>query len=70
MNQMFALINAMRNGRDPRQMLGQIARQNPLAAQALQIMDGKNPQELRMIVENMARERGTTFDEVVRQIGV
>lgn len=70
MNPLMMLMQAARNGQNPMQMIRQIAPNNPVAAQALQIMQGKDSQQLRQTVENMARERGMTFDEVVNRMGL
>ena len=51
-------------------MLQQLASSNPQAAQALQLLSGKTPQQLQQIALNMARERGTTVEDVARQLGI
>lgn len=71
MNNMFGyMINLARNGGDPRNMLAQMARSNPEIARAHQMLSGKNAQQLQQIAENMARERGTTVDQIARQLGL
>lgn len=52
------------------QMLQQMAGQNPQAAQAMRLIQGKNPQQLRQIAENMAKERGVDLNQIARQMGV
>ena len=52
------------------QMLQQMAGQNPQAAQAMRLIQGKNPQQLRQIAENMAKERGVDLDQMARQMGL
>lgn len=64
------VLSAARNGADPRQTLAQIAAKNPQAAAALNMMRGKNPQQLRQMAQNMAKERGTTVEEVMRSLGM
>ena len=68
-NPMIALVNAAKNGGNPVQMLQQMAGQDPQVRQAMQMIQGKNPQQLRQMAENMARERGTNVDAVIKQLG-
>ena len=69
-NPMQLIMTAMRNGADPRQIIAQMARNNPQMAQAAQMIGGKSDAELRQIAMNMCRERGTNPDAVLRQLGL
>lgn len=68
-NPMIALVNAAKNGGNPVQMLQQMAGQDPQVRQVMQMIQGKNPQQLRQMAENMARERGTNVEAVIKQLG-
>ena len=63
---MMAMLQMARNGGNPMQML----QQNPQAAQAMRLIQGKNPQQLRQTAENMAKQRGTSVEEIARQLGL
>ena len=52
------------------QLLQQMAGRNSQAAQVMQMIRGKNPQQLRTMAENMCRERGTSVEQVARQLGI
>ena len=67
---MMQLIGAMRNGGNPYQLMQQMAASAPRAAQAMQMMQGKSPAELRQMATNMCRERGTTPEAVMQQLGI
>ena len=67
---MMQLIGAMRNGGNPYQLMQQMAMSDPRAAQAMQMMQGKSPAELRQMATNMCRERGTTPEAVMQQLGI
>ena len=54
---------------NPAPLLEQLARQNPAMRQAMDITRGKTPQEVRQIADNMARQRGTTVEEILRRMG-
>lgn len=69
-NPMMAMMQMMQSGRNPMQLLQQMAGQNPQAAQAMRLIQGKNPQRLRQTAENMAKQRGTSIEEIARQLGI
>ena len=68
-NPVIALVNAAKNGGSPMQMIQQMAGQDPQMRQFMQMVNGKNPQQLRQMAENMARERGTNVEAVIKQLG-
>lgn len=68
-NPMIALVNAAKNGGNPMQMIQQMAGQDPQMRQFMQMVNGKSPQQLRQMAENMARERGTNVEAVIKQLG-
>ena len=69
-NPIFQLASIAGNGGDAMQMLQRMAAQNPQAAQAINMIQGKTPQQLQQIATNMARERGTTPQEIARSLGL
>lgn len=69
-NPMVQLLSMTRQGGNPMQMIQQMAANNPQAAQAMRIMQGKSPEQLRQIATNMARERGMTVEQVMQQLGI
>lgn len=69
-NPIFQLANIARNGGNAIQMLQRMAAQNPQAAQAINMIQWKTPQQLQQIATNMARERGTTPQEIARSLGL
>ena len=64
------MVQMMRTGVNPMQMMQQVAAQNPVMRQAMDMARGKSPQELRQIADNMARQRGTTVEDIARQLGL
>lgn len=64
------MLQMARNGGNPMQMLQQMAGQNPQAAQAMRLIQGKKPQQLRQIAENMAKERGVDLNQMAHQMGI
>lgn len=69
-NPVLQMVGMLRNGKDPRQFLMQMAQNNPQVRQVMQMMQGKSPAELRQMADNIAAERGTTVEDVARQLGI
>ena len=69
-NPMQLLITAAMNGGNVNQMINQMARNNPQMAQASRMISGKSPAQLREMAMNMCRERGTSPEAVLRQLGL
>ena len=56
---------------DPLQMmLNQMIQSDPRARQAMQMLQGKSPRELEQLARNMAKERGVSIEDVMRQLGL
>lgn len=69
-NPMLQILQAMQMGRNPQMLMEQLARTNPQINQAMTMMQGKSPQEIRQMAENMCRERGTTPEQVMQMLGL
>lgn len=69
-NPIAALITAAQSGGNPMVLMRQMAMNDPRMAQAVNMMEGKSPQQLKSMAENMARERGTTVQDVARGLGI
>lgn len=67
MMQMMALLQA---GQNPNAILRMLAQNNPQVRQVMQMFSGKSPQQLQMMAQNMAAERGTSIEDVARQLGI
>lgn len=70
MNPMQMMMQMMQNRANPMQYLQNMAGQNPQAVAMMRLIQGKTPEQLHTIATNMAKERGTTLDEVARQMGI
>lgn len=64
------IFNAYKQGGSPIQMMQQMAGSSPQISQALQIINGKNPQQLQQIAMNMARERGIDINQLAQGLGL
>ena len=70
LNPLMQLGSMLAFGKTPEQALNVLAQQHPQVQQALKMLSGKNPAELEQIARNMAKERGTTIEDVARSLGV
>lgn len=64
------ILQAAMGGMRPAQFLQQMAGQNPIAAQAMNLIQGKTPEQLYQTADNMAKQRGTSVEEIARQYGI
>ena len=69
-NPIGLLIQAAQGGGDPMQIIGQLAGGNPMIAQGLQMVRGKSTDQLRQLAENMAKERETNVEDILRGLGL
>lgn len=70
MNLQQMIINQVMGGMNPVEALQRTGMMNPQIATALNVLNGKSPQQINTIAENMCRERGTTPQEVARSLGL
>lgn len=69
-NPIAQILGVARSGGNPMALIEQLAQGNPQFAQYRQMTQGKNPQQLEQMVRNMCRERGTTPENILQQIGI
>lgn len=69
-NPMMQIMAMMRNGGNPMAMLQGMASGNPQMAQALQMIQGKSPQQLQQMAMNMAQEQGININELIQSLGI
>lgn len=70
MNPMMQLVSLMKSGGNPQQLLMNMAQNNPQVQQVMQMVQGKSHAELRQMAQNIAAQRGTTIEDVARQLGI
>ena len=69
-NLLAAMMQIMRSGGNPMYLLQQMAAQDPQVSQAMRMIQGKSPQQLRSMAENMAKERGVSLEGMAHQMGI
>ena len=69
-NPVMMLVQAMQRGGNPMALMQQMAGSNPQVAQAMQLIQGRSPQQLQMMTQNMAKERGIDINQMLRDLGI
>lgn len=64
------IIQAVQNGANPNQLINQLAQTNPAIRQAMQMMSGKTPQQIRSMAMQAAQQRGVDLNQLARQWGI
>lgn len=64
------IIQMIQGSGNPQQMMMQMASQNPGLNQAMQMANGKTPDQLRQMAMSMAQERGIDLNALARQMGL
>lgn len=67
-NPLQQMLFMAKNGADPRQYLIQMAKNDPQAAQAARMLQGKTPAQLQQMALNMCRECGTTPEAIIQSL--
>ena len=71
MNNMIPmLVQAMNGGGNPMALMQMMAQRNPQVAQVVNLMQGKSPQQLQAMAQNMAQERGVDINQMLRDLGI
>lgn len=69
-NPIVQIQQLMKAGKNPSSVLQMMAQNNPQARQVIQMMSGKTPAQLEQMARNMAKERGTTIEDIARSMGI
>lgn len=69
MNPIMSIFQMMRSGGNPQNMLKQLMgnsqiANNPMATNAMEMLQSGNIDGLKSLAENLAKEKGTTVDDV------
>lgn len=70
MMNLMSLIQMGQRGQNPMGMLQQMAGSNPQINQAMQMLNGKNGQQLKQMAENLAKERGIPLEQIAQNMGL
>ena len=63
-------IQALQKGANPNQLMMQLAQNNPAVRQAMQMVNGKTPDQIRDMAQQMARQRGVDLNQLMQALGI
>ena len=67
------MMQMLQCSQNPNMLMEKMMAQNPLLSRAMQMAQGKNPQELAMIARNLAKQQGINdqqFAQLLGQFGI
>lgn len=67
---MMQILQMLQGGTNPMEMLQQMMGQDPRAGQAMKLLQGKSPQQMRTMAQNMAQQRGMSLEQFAGQFGL
>lgn len=70
MNPLAQLAQIAKQGQSIYPALMQMSRGDPRMMQAMQMMQGRSPDQMRQMVLNMARERGIDLNQMAQMYGL
>ncbi len=63
-------IQLLRSGANPDQLMMQLAQSSPEIRQAMQLVNGKTPEQIQSMVYQRAKEMGVDLNQIARQWGI
>lgn len=63
------IIQAVQNGANPNQLIAQLAQNNPAIRQAMQMINGKTPDQIRDMAQQRAKQMGVDLNQLAQQWG-
>lgn len=64
------ILQMVQRGGNPQQIIMQAAQQNPAIRQAMQMINGKSPQQIRDLAYQIAAQRGVNLEQFAQQLGI
>lgn len=64
------IIQAVQRGANPNQLMMQLAQSNPAIRQAMQLVNGKTPDQIRDMVQQRAQQMGVDLNQIEKQWGI
>lgn len=64
------ILQMVQQGANPQQLIMQAAQQNPAIRQAMQMVNGRTPGQIRDMAMNMAKQQGIDLNVLARNMGI
>ena len=69
-NPIMQMMGMLQNSKNPMAVMQKLAGQNPKLQQVMGMTQGKTPQQMQQMAENLAREKGVNLQEFMKQMGI
>lgn len=69
-NPIIQMMGMLQNSKNPMAVMQKLAGQNPQLQQIMNITQGKTPQQMQQMAENLAKEKGVNLQEFMKQMGI
>ena len=67
-NPIMQMMGMLQNSKNPLSVMQQLAGQNTQLQQVMNITQGKTPQQMQQMAENLAKEKGVNLKEFMKQM--
>ena len=64
------IFRAVQGGADPNQLVMQLAQNNPLFRNAMQMANGRTPEQIYGMAIQMAQQRGVDLNQLANNLGI
>ena len=64
------LIQMLQNGGNPNQLIAMAAQRNPALRQAMQMVNGRTPEQVRDMAYDLAKQRGVDLNQLAQRLGI
>lgn len=64
------VVQQLQQSADPRRMLMQMAQSNPSIRRAMQLINGRTPDQIYGMTQQMAQQYGQNLGQMAQQLGV
>lgn len=64
------IFQAVQGGADPNQLVMQLAQNNPLFRNAMQMANGRTPEQIYGMAAQMAQQRGVDLNQLANNLGI
>ena len=69
-NPIMQMMGMLQNSKNPMAVMQKLAGQNPKLQQVMGMTQGKTPQQMQQMAENLAKEKGVNLQEFMKQMGI
>ena len=65
--ELIQVMQLIKSGGSPQALINMAAQQNPQMGAALNLLNGKSPQDMEQVCRNLCQQRGLNYDSLYQQ---